>query len=606
MNSKKRFSKDPKVKLISIENFFNLSNYLRAALKGELWTNKTCPIRNQIYYKFTSRYLVCLQYRQQIINYGLDIKEKLENINIALRDGKTEYELFDTKLNELYRERTQCKKNKVLDEQIIEIENARKLLPGYKESEEPCIKPFESYLSNTGYKTSKENLKNKYLVFDVETNGTRKSNDDLLSLSIYDPSTGICYNRYFPLDLQPVVLTGFINGIDDELLANATHMTQEELNWLYKYFHLKDRVLLSFSGGQGTFDSSFVQNYCKRQGLFGFDDLHFKNIKSIFPKAPFGVEGQLTKDNLCRVLGIEGVTEDHSSYNDCILEWKLFEKIESNCFFFIEEHLFKYTPNYIIPCTYLIKHPELAIYAKINPSQIYGKATELLRAELPPRLIKKIKKFPTNITGISIENGINSYLHAEKQDNLEFLTRNKSHLEYIGSLNSRIESIPIIIEDDGTIKADNSKDEKYIKEVNSITKIIIDFLKPVVDYLKYNIFKNGKIKTQELSISDDKKVLGLCDLSDCKSVVEIKTFNIMKEDDLIKEEVATQLFYQAKGREPYVLSIVFGKHTNSKGQEIINDLKVLLYKVKLFVDNVPEQNLPELNISSPTNGFDRI
>ena len=65
----------------------------------------------------------------------------------------------------------------------------------------------------------------KDVVFDVETNGTRKSNDDLLSLSIYDPSTGLCYNRYFPLDLQPLILTGFIHGITDEMLADSTHIT---------------------------------------------------------------------------------------------------------------------------------------------------------------------------------------------------------------------------------------------------------------------------------------------------------------------------------------------------------------------------------------------
>ena len=195
-------------------------------------------------------------------NYGMDVKEKLEEIFVSYRDGKEEYELFEMKLHEFQEEKEKHKRSKKNDEQIELLTKAKKLLPKYSEPVVKSIKSYESYLIDTGYKTTKEELKNKYLVFDVETNGLRKSNDDLLSLSIYDPTTGICYNRYFPLDLQPLILTGFIHGIKDETLADATHITQEEMNWLSDLFHLKDRVLLSYSGGQGTFDSTFVQNYC--------------------------------------------------------------------------------------------------------------------------------------------------------------------------------------------------------------------------------------------------------------------------------------------------------------------------------------------------------
>lgn len=582
MASKKRFSKDPKVNLMSIDEFYENSDYLCHITKKDLWKTKTQPGAGDVLFKFTPQYMICTIYDYSFTNFGMDIREKLERIDVVIRDGKTEYELFDAKLNEIKEERAKHKRSKKLDEQIAEMEKARKLLPKYAEKETPSAKPFESYLIDTGYKTSKDNLKNKYLVFDVETNGTRKSYDDLLSLSIYDPTTGMCYNRYFPLELQPLILTGFIHGIDDNTLADATHMTQAEMDWLNEYFHFKDRTLLSFSGGQGTFDSSFVQNYCNRQAIFGFNDLKFENIKSRIPSAPFGTEGQLTKDNLCRMFGIDGVNEIHSSYNDCILEWKLFEKLESECVFFIGEHLFKYTPEYIIPYSYLFQHPDLLKYAGIKIPFVEGKVTELYKLGFPKKLLKEIKKFPTNITGVTIEHGINRYLKAEEQDNFMFLAENKSHLKYVGSLDSKIKEIPIITENDGTVKAIKEEDKEYINQVNSVTKMIIEHIKPVADYLRENIFKEEKIMTQELSITDDRKILALCDLSDSKNVVEIKTYDVLDDDNNLSKKVARQLYFQAKGRNTYVLSIKFDTHFNDRTFEsIVDDLNIYLYKAEL-------------------------
>ena len=592
-NNKIKFSKDPKVQLISIEEFLEEHNYLCEITKKDIWEDNKAPKHEKTYFKFTSEFLICIIYGYSLINFGMDIKEKLEMIEVAYRDGKTEYELLDKKLNEVKKERSKYTENKKLDEQINALEKARKFLPERKETVIPKGQSFESYLSDTGYKTSKEDLKNKYLVFDVETNGIRKSNDDLLSLSIYDPTTGICYNRYFPLELQPLILTGYIHGITDETLSDAVHMTQEEMDWLNEHFHLQDRILLSFSGGQGTFDSSFVQNYCKRQGIIGFENLQFENIKSKIPPAPYGTEGQLTKDNLCRMFGIEGVNETHSSYNDCILEWKLFEILESECVFFINEHLFKYTPEYILPCTCLLKYEELAKYADIKVPCIRGVATEIYKLGFPKNLLKNIKKFPTNITGLTIEHGINRYLHAKKQDNSIFLAENRSHLKYIGSLDNRVQEIPIIEEDDGTVKAIKEEDEEFIRQVNAVTKIIIEHIKPVADYLKTNIFKNRQIMTQELVISDDRKVLALCDLSDSESVVEIKTCDVLDRENNLITKVARQLYFQAKGRNTYVLSIKFDTHQIERTLEkIVDDLQIHLYKVELY-EYDPASNIRE-------------
>lgn len=406
----KKFSKDPKVRLVSLEDFFELSDYL-SGVKKCLWKEGKRP-NCGIYYKITPRFLILIDYTFMSSNFGMDFSEKLDYIQVAYRDGKTEYELLDTKMKELLEEKKKHKRSKKIDEAITELESSIKLLKKVKYLDQTNIelKSFEEYLLDIEYKTSFEQLKDKYVVFDVETNGTRKANDDLLSISIYDPTTKKCYNRYLPLELQPLVLTTWIHNIKDKDLENASHITQEELDKLIDFFDLKNKTLLSFSGGQGTFDLTFIINYCKRHNLVGFENLHYENIKSIFSNAGFGSECQMFKDNLCRLLKIDGVQEVHSSMNDCILEWKLFDKIKTKPLFFIDQHLFKYHEGYIVPVSYLNSHPELINFANIIVPYIVGRAKSLYEFSLPKRVLKKVKKFPTNITGISIENGINSAL----------------------------------------------------------------------------------------------------------------------------------------------------------------------------------------------------
>lgn len=599
MKGNKKFSKDPKVHLVSIEQFLEDYNYLVGLSKADLWIDSTIPRINSGYFKITPRYLIYISFGYTMTNYGLDEKEILEYIQVACRDGKTEYELFDKKINSLKEERAKHRKSKRLDAAIFGMQESLNLLPKYKETFTPIAKPFESYLIDTGYKTTKEKLIGKYLVFDVETNGIRTANDDLLSLSIYDPTTGICYNRFFPLELQPLVLTTFIHGITDSMLEGIPHMTQEEMDWLMEYFHLKDRILLSYSGGRGTFDACFVNNYCKRHKIVGFEDLQFQNIKNAISEAPMGTEGQLSKDNLCRLLKIEGVSDIHSSLNDCILQWKLFEELDGGDVFFIDNHVFRYHPDYIIPCSYLLKSSRLAKTANISLPHVKGKITEIFKYEFPKKTLQSIKKFQTNITGITIEHLINSKLGAQEQNNFRFLVQNKSHLEYLGSLESEIQDIPIVEEEDGSIKAIKTEDKKYIDEINNTTKMIAENIQPLLDFLRHNIF-HGEIMSQELKISEDGKVLARCDLSDEKSVVEIKTTDVLEDETTLKETVTRQLFYQAQGRNAYVLSIQFEScFSGFLGDTNINGLSLHLYKVE-FEEYVQKENLSNCSLREIT------
>ena len=590
MMKKRKFSKDPKTKIISLEEFYSETDFLCSISEKKIWNDMIVPKMDKTYYKFSPKYFICVKYGWTTTFYGSNNEPKLEEILVAYRDGKTEYELLENELSRIEKE------NIIQDEwKTRKIKKIKKYIPDYYEPIQVEAKSNQQFLVDTGYKTEIEKLKNRYLVIDVETNGLRTANDDLLSLSIYDPTTGFCYNRFFPLDLQPLILTSFLNGITEKNTEDATHMTQDEFNWLINYFQIKDRIILSFSGGKGTFDPLFITNYFKRHSITGFDNLRFENIKSRLPRTPYGCEGELTKDNLCRMFKIEGVEKIHTSYNDCILEWKLFEKLESGGFFFSNDRLFKYTPEYIIPCTVLLNYPELAEYANIKVPNVQGEANELFKIHCPKKLVHLIKKFPTNITGTTIEHCINRYLNAEEQNNDLFLTQNKWKLMYFGSLHSRIQDIPVTLEDNGTVEAVYPEDKEYTEEVNKVNKFIFEFIKPVADYLKENIFKEDRIMTQELSFSSDRKVLAKCDLSDSENVVEIKTSNIMIYD--VMDRIAKQIFYQARGRNTYVLYVKFDTHHGKYPfMETVDNLDIILYKMYLY-ETEPEEMVKVLNVT---------
>ncbi len=578
MKSRKKFSKDPKITLVSIQEFLEENDYLTNA-KGQIWKEKKRPSIDSTYYKFTTDKLILISYGLMWTNYGQDYSEKLEYIQVAIRDGITEYELFNKRLSELQDYKEKHKRSKKIDKAIKDLMEAMKLLPKYRLPKTPEPIKFDECLVETECKATIGTLAEKYVVFDVETNGTRKANDDLLSLSIFDPTTGICFNRLFPLELQPLVLTGWIHGITSKQLSSMPHMTQSEVDNIIEFFNLKDRVLLSFSGGKGTFDFAFLTNYCKRHNIYGFEDLQYENIKSLLPNAPYGCEGQMTKDNLCLLFGIDGVQETHSSQNDCILEWRLFEKVKDRNLFFRNNHLYRYNEKYIVPVSYLNSNPELETIAKINAPPL-AHCSEIYKYNFPKRIVGLIKKFPTNITGIALENGINAELNVNKQDNFLFLSQNNQQLEYIWSLKNPFQDMPVAVRPDGTIKSLDSKNDEYIAEVNRVTKIVVENLKGVFEYIKTVIFNDEEIMSQELCISEDRKVLALCDLSSPTKVLEIKTRPIrLDENDNVRTPLARQLFYESKGRDVFLLSIDIKNHINRTGDIITDSVGVIIYKV---------------------------
>ena len=576
---------DSRIHTVPLETILENFDYFVVFKDNDIFSEKRMPLENKVYYKITNELFIVIIYgfNKRISKYDGELKY----VEVALRDGEKEYLLFNKKILELKNKKHKSAKDK---EYLLKIIKIFEKIPKFKNTSDNKLKiSFEDSLIKIDY-FEKDSIENKYVVLDVETNGLKKKSDDLLSICIYDPFRGIAYLRFLPLDLQPVVFTGWINGLTSKKINKYPHLTQEELDEIINYFDLNHKTILTYSGGKGTFDLDFIKNYLYRRNLKGFDNYEFVNIKQYFPPAPYGCEGQMTKDNLCKLFGIEGVTKIHSSLNDTLLEWKLFKKIyKKNCII-TNYDLYYVHKDYVIPITYLNRNQNLVKYLDLNIPQIDTSIEKIYEYHFNKKTLKEVKKFDTNITGITIENAINSYFNVNKQDNSAFLINNKKKLEYIGSfVRKNIIEIPIQELSDGTIKSLDSKYDSYVEKVNDVTKTILSELKPSFDYIKENVFNaSDEIMSQELSISNNGKILAKCDLSTRSEVLEIKTTQSYKKslDYLhLSDNFARQLYYEANGRKAFILFINFDLNINSKTYEkIINDLVLCLFKVNFKVN----------------------
>lgn len=564
--------KDSRVKELDLKTFLENHDYL----KGLDLSSHTCSLYDSYdwveYYFLSNRIVAVFTVSYPLNDFSDEYKDKIERIEVANRDGVNEYELLKEEIERLKAKKVKGVYNRKLNKAIRMVENTLKSLPPFKKAHRTSTSNFQSYVLQTNHASSKPELASKYVVLDVETNGLRTAKDDLLSISIFDPLTGECYNRFLPLDLQPIVLTNQINGIDSEDLENYGHIDQEEMNELISHFRLKERTILTYSGGKGTFDMKFVCNYCSRHAIKGFDQLAYDNIKNYLPKIPQMCSGNATKDNLCSLFKIDGVNNKHSSSNDCILEWNLFEKIYHRKLFFIRNRLYEFNPNYIIPVSILYRVPELREYAELQLDSTVGRPTLIFEDSWEDELSEAIHKFPSNISGVALEHVINSALNANNQDNIAFLKQNKKQLKFIGSLIDNQELILVQKNADGTLRALDDEHEDYIEEVNQSSKLALKVLTPLINYLKENVFQGKDINSQELCFSTDRKLLALCDLSSENSIVEIKT---CKEVFLVDEHsrlrttlgFGKQLYICSKGRETYLLHLISSPYYDEDTQK---------------------------------------
>ena len=186
------------------------------------------------------------------------------------------------------------------------------------------------------------------------------------------------------------------------------------------------------------------------------------------------------------MFGIKNVQQIHSGVNDCKLEWRLFKKLGGYYYivtdgnYIEDDNLFRLNDKYIIPVSLLYSHPRISALLKNRP-YLECYSTLINSFEIDGR---KIKRFSTNITGMTIEHLINAMLDVEEVDSLPFLIKNKSQLEYIGKVRSGYISIPMEFNTDGTVTVINDEDKKFEKKINSTIRNLKKQLSNLVSYIK--------------------------------------------------------------------------------------------------------------------------
>lgn len=419
-----------------------------------------------------------------------------------------------------------------------------------------------------------------YVVLDVETTGLNSKEDDLLSISIYKPDTNESLNRFLPLELRhsiPLYITN-INGIRKRDLIGCKPLTQVEVNRMIEAFELHNRLILIY----GNMDQRFIRDYFARHELRGYTDMKFFNFKHLISATRFS-DGSLTKDNLCKAFGIEGVSDVHSGMNDCVLEWKLFQKIDG---YNLLANMYpsgwtirKLSPDYIVPVSYLTTYSNLS---KLYPRPKISLDSELVYSK---EIIESgISLFATNICGMTFENLVKSMLGTSPQslnDRLFLSSNYRKNVEIVKAPHNT-SFIEFRFLADGTVASvsNNGFDEKMAETLNENLAKLRDELVSVIVFVKSEIFPNGKVKAQELCIEEKLGILACCDFSDEESVLEVKKVS----DFGIIKDYAEQIHYEARGRRAYLLAVCW----------IPKGIKINIYRLRTS-EAVPNVHTPITN-----------
>lgn len=234
--------------------------------------------------------------------------------------------------------------------------------------------------------------------------------------------------------------------------------------------------------------------------------------------------------------------------SDCKLEWQLFKAFDGR---YLLATMTAFTwqfsalnPDYIVPVSYLGTFPNLSrLYERPH---ISFDSKEIYRLNVPG---KDIQRFESNFSGVTVEHLIDIMLGAKKQDNLDFLRENNQKNKPIGRMKHDTRPVFMTFNPDGSVTATQDEDKPRERELNATLGAMKKQLSPLVEFIRNTIFGGKEIVAQELTVNEEMRILALCDLSTEDSVLEIKT------SARNPEQYAEQLFYEARGRKTYLMTM---------------------------------------------------
>ena len=403
----------------------------------------------------------------------------------------------------------------------------------------------------------------KFLVIDVETNGLNSKNCDLLEVAIYRPDTNTMYHKLLPLEKNNNVYTAEFNGLTKSKLKKAKALTDEDVKGLIKDFEIDRRILLHY----GDLDSAFIREYFSRHKLPLRTSLRFFNFKKNIMSSRFS-EGTVTKDNLCKMLGIHGVTDVHDCQNDCLLEWNLFKAMNHSKWLIINDNVYEYSEEYSTPVSLIATHSKL--------KKLLSDKNELplITAEYK----KTNKRFYMNIKsdlfancsaqncGVIIEYLINRKINAKSlsAENHEYYTKNKSKLKFIGKIPGVEDERKISFNKNGNIETvkiiDAQKSNKINDKIYNLSEkgYVVENDKGGLFYRKNNrkiyIFKNTN--REKITSQNNKYIITTTPNEDDKlfdTVINYKMQELDKSLETIIEYIKEEIF---ENKEIYTQELV--------------------------------------------------
>ena len=400
----------------------------------------------------------------------------------------------------------------------------------------------------------------QFVVLDIETTGLRSREDDLISLSIFDPEKHLGYTHYFPLEKRKEVpdAAADVNGLSKAFLMEhgAAVWTQADVDRVVAVLSLKSKQIITY----GSFDLKFLKMYFAEHKLQGLENLRFFNLKSLvgIPGPYFGVSIG-SKDVLCQILCIQGVSATHSALNDCLLEWELFKKIDWRTLSYRFGYLIAFSDDYLIPASFfhVVKNT-----SRLSFLEAFDTSFDLVASFDTKKLaqIKNITFYSALGQGQEMEDALADDLKAIQDDPMADWDFYSDNAQKVVRLVNLINYQTVPTEEAKFTESDHLSDEEEERESLDLSKKADKefqdmkiLLQPVADYLRSNVFGQDPIARQELVIRQDLKVFGKCDFSTPKAIVEMKSLYSKRSLRELSDLYRGQLYVTANNRDCYLL-----------------------------------------------------